>query len=69
MLGMYLVVSCPRCGNYSVVRNTAKTHQCPYCGYVMRIEEAAVIAKARNGREAREIVLKLKTPKELRRPQ
>ncbi|PLC68915.1 DUF1922 domain-containing protein [Vulcanisaeta sp. EB80] len=64
---MYLVVSCPKCGNYSVVRDNVKTHQCPYCGYVMRIEEAIIIARAKNGREAREIILKLKTSRELRR--
>jgi hypothetical protein len=33
----------------------------------MRIEEAIIIARAKNGREAREIILKLKTPRELRR--
>jgi len=64
---MYLVVSCPKCGNYSVVKDNVKTHQCPYCGYVMRIEETIIIARAKNGREAREIILKLKTPRELRR--
>ena len=63
---MYLIVACPKCGNYSVTRDTVKTHQCPYCGYVMRIEEVSIVARARNGKEAREILLKLKTPRELR---
>ncbi|ADY00856.1 hypothetical protein VMUT_0645 [Vulcanisaeta moutnovskia 768-28] len=61
-------MACPKCGNYSITRDTTKTHQCPYCGYVMRIEEVTIIARAKNGKEAREIILKLKTPKELRRP-
>ncbi|WP_054857958.1 DUF1922 domain-containing protein [Vulcanisaeta sp. JCM 16159] len=64
---MYLIIACPKCGNYSVIRDTVKTHECPYCGYLMRIEEVPIIARARNGREAREIILKLKTPRELRR--
>ncbi len=33
----------------------------------MRMEEATIIARAKNGKEARDIILKLKTPKELRR--
>ncbi len=64
---VYLVITCPRCGSYSVARDTVKTHQCPYCGYVMRIEEASIIARVNSGKEAREIILKLKTPRELRR--
>ncbi len=63
----YLIVSCPKCGEYSAVREGSKTHTCPYCGYRMRIEEAGIIAKARSGREAREVILRLKTPNELKR--
>ncbi|WP_084019766.1 DUF1922 domain-containing protein [Vulcanisaeta thermophila] len=64
---MYLVVVCPRCGNLSVMREGVKSHQCPYCGYVMRVEEVTIMGRARNGREARELLIKLKTPRELRR--
>ncbi|MFB6469913.1 MAG: DUF1922 domain-containing protein [Vulcanisaeta sp. AZ3] len=64
---MYLIISCPKCGNYSIVKDSTKTHQCPYCGYVMHLEEAVILARAKNGKEAREIILRLKIPRELRK--
>jgi len=62
----YLVVRCPKCGKISAMKFGVRTHQCPYCGYVMKIEEVAILAKARSGREAREIIKRLTTPKGLK---
>ncbi|OYT25340.1 MAG: DUF1922 domain-containing protein [Thermoprotei archaeon ex4572_64] len=59
----YLIVSCPRCGKYSAMKSGSKSHSCPYCGYVVRIEEVSIFKKVRSGREAREIIKKLNTPK------
>ncbi len=48
------------------MKATAKTHMCPYCGKVSRLEELTVITRAKSGREAREIVQRLNAPKTLR---
>ncbi len=55
----YLVVRCPRCGMLSAVRLGSSRHQCPYCGLVFTVDESTIVAKANNGREAREIILRL----------
>ncbi|NPB00220.1 MAG: DUF1922 domain-containing protein [Crenarchaeota archaeon] len=47
----------------------AKTHQCPYCGNLLRIEEAQIIYRARSGKEAREVIRRLTTPRGLKREQ
>ncbi len=59
----YLIVSCPRCGKYSAMKSGSKSHSCPYCGYVMRIEEVSIFKRVKSGKEAREIIQKLNTPK------
>ncbi len=48
------------------MRATAKTHVCPYCGRLYRLEELTVVARARSGKEAREIIQQLNAPKMLR---
>ena len=63
----YLVLVCDRCGNYSAVREGARTHRCPYCGHLIETSRATIVARASSGREAREIITRLKTPPELRR--
>lgn len=61
----YLIVKCPQCGKYSAMKFGVKTHQCPYCGYLMRINEVSIIKRVRSGKEAREIIKQLNTPKNL----
>ncbi len=56
---MYLIILCPQCSRASAAREGAKTHSCPYCGSTMRTDKAKVIARARNGREARKIVVEI----------
>ena len=58
---MYLVLLCPQCSRASAAREGAKTHSCPYCGSTIRIGSARTIARARNGREARKIIVELNT--------
>ncbi|NPA22805.1 MAG: DUF1922 domain-containing protein [Crenarchaeota archaeon] len=58
---------CPKCGSISAMKCGMRSHQCPYCGYVMKIEEAQIICRAGSGREAREIIRRLTTPKGLKR--
>ncbi|NPA69965.1 MAG: DUF1922 domain-containing protein [Crenarchaeota archaeon] len=65
----YLVVRCPKCGSISAMKYGAKTHQCPYCGYLMRLEEVQIIHRARSGKEAREIIKRLTTPRGLKKEQ
>ncbi len=62
----YLIIRCPKCGRISAMKFGARSHQCPYCGYLMRLEEVTIIAKAKSGREAREIIKRLTTPKGLK---
>ncbi len=45
----------------------AKTHQCPYCGYLIRVEDAEIVCRARSGKEARDIIKRLTTPKGLKK--
>ncbi len=39
---------------------------CPYCGTVFKLEEATIIARAKSGKEAREIIKQVNLPKGLR---
>jgi len=48
------------------MKATSRSHMCPYCGRVSRIEELSIIARVKSGREAREIIQQLNTPKMLR---
>ena len=60
----YLIVSCSHCGGLQVARAGAKSKTCPYCGRRFSLLKAKVYGKARNGREAVEIVKILKYKKE-----
>jgi len=59
-------VKCPKCGQASAMKAGARSHMCPYCGTVFRLEEATVIARAKSGKEAREIIKQINLPKGLR---
>ena len=56
----YVAVVCPRCGKASAARLDAKRHQCPYCGYVMQVESASIIAVG-SARAVREAVVRHNT--------
>ncbi|ACB39552.1 hypothetical protein [Pyrobaculum neutrophilum] len=53
----YAAVVCPRCARASAARADARRHQCPYCGTVFQIDQAAVIAVG-SAREVREAVVR-----------
>ena len=55
----YLVVRCPRCGMPSAVRLGSLSHACPYCGTRFKVNETNIVARARSGREASELVRKI----------
>ncbi|ABW01939.1 DUF1922 domain-containing protein [Caldivirga maquilingensis] len=57
----YLIVRCPRCSMPSAVRLGSVSHMCPYCGSRFRISEGTIITKARNGREASELIRRILT--------
>lgn len=57
----YLIVRCPHCGNVCAVQIGYRTRQCPYCGTRFEVVRAQVIARASSGKEAREIIQKLKS--------
>lgn len=40
----YIAVVCPKCGRASATRRDVKRRQCPYCGYVIVIDRASIIA-------------------------
>lgn len=52
----YLIVRCPRCNMPSAVRLGSSSHMCPYCGTRFRINESNIITRARNGKEASELI-------------
>ncbi len=56
----YLIVRCPKCGNVSAVMIGRKTKQCPYCGTRFEVYRAQILARARDGKEARELIIKFK---------
>ena len=62
----YLVVKCPHCGQASAMKATSKTHMCPFCGRVSRLEEFTIVARVKSGKEAREVIRQLNTPRALR---
>ncbi|RLE55305.1 MAG: hypothetical protein DRJ40_08840 [Thermoprotei archaeon] len=37
-----------------------KTKQCPYCGTRFEVYRAQILARARDGKEARELIIKFK---------
>jgi len=55
----YLVVRCPRCSMPSAVRLGSLSHTCPYCGTRFKVNEVNIVARARNGREASELVRRM----------
>ncbi len=50
---------CPRCSKYSAMRDGSRTHQCPYCGYIMRVDEVTIVERSLDGKRARELVKRL----------
>ena len=56
----YLVVQCPYCGGFLACPARLKTKTCPYCGRRFQLARARIVARARSGREAGEIVRRIK---------
>ena len=56
----YLIVKCPNCGNVCAVSIRYKTKQCPYCGFRFEVYRAHILAKAKDGKEARELIIRYK---------
>lgn len=56
----YLAVVCPKCGRASAARGDAKRHQCPYCGYLITVDKAAIIATG-SAKAIREAVVRYNT--------
>jgi hypothetical protein len=54
---LYVAVVCPRCGKASGARHDAKRHQCPYCGTVFQLDNAAIITKG-SAKAVREAVVR-----------
>nr|KJR73023.1 MAG: hypothetical protein TU35_08365 [Thermoproteus sp. AZ2] len=54
--GRYLAVVCPRCGRASAARRAGR-HQCPYCGFLIDLSRARVIASG-DYKAVREAVVK-----------
>ncbi len=55
----YLIVQCPNCGNYSIVKLGTQTRQCPYCGKRFKVLEN-IVAPAASLEEAREKLVRLR---------
>ena len=61
---MYLVVRCPKCGGIQAT-SSSKSMKCNYCGVRSTLKsggqwKVAVLAEARDGASAGEIIRKLK---------
>lgn len=59
----YIIFACPRCGTIRYAKEGQKTARCLKCGYQMQVhpDKVKVFGKARDSREAVEIVKALKT--------
>ncbi len=49
----YLVVACTSCGRFLLAASDKRTRTCAYCGKRVKIEDARVIARSEDAREAR----------------
>jgi DNA-directed RNA polymerase subunit RPC12/RpoP len=56
----YLVVACTHCGRLLLAASDKRTRSCPYCGRRVKIENARVIARSENAREARLVLQEAK---------
>ena len=59
----FLIVKCPRCQGYQIVDSRNKSKTCSQCSRRFEIIDLAVIASARDAREARVVVAELKMPR------
>jgi DNA-directed RNA polymerase subunit RPC12/RpoP len=57
----YLMVACTRCGRLLLAASDKKTRSCPYCGRRVKIENARLIARSENAREARLVLQEAKS--------
>ncbi|WP_333639079.1 hypothetical protein [Pyrobaculum aerophilum] len=53
----YIAVVCTRCGRASAARADSKKHLCPYCGAVVEIDKATILAVG-NAKAVREAVVR-----------
>ncbi|MBM3292188.1 DUF1922 domain-containing protein [Candidatus Bathyarchaeota archaeon] len=60
---MYVVVSCPRCGELILANTSNKTRSCTNCGYRLDIRNQKPLAKAETPADAVEVMKKLKAMK------
>ena len=57
---MFLIVGCPRCKIVQVVDGQFKTRSCASCGKRFEVEGLKVLGRAKDAREARELVSAVK---------
>ena len=57
----YLVVACTKCGRLLLAVSNKKTRSCPYCGRRVNLDDAKVIARSENPKEARQVLQETKT--------
>lgn len=60
----YIAVVCPKCGRASATKATAQRHQCPYCGTIIRVNDATVITVG-DSKKVREAVVRYNTQKKV----
>jgi len=57
----YLVLACTNCGRLLLAVSDRKTRTCPYCGKRVRAEDAKVVTRSENPKEARRVLQEAKT--------
>ena len=60
---MYIVVNCPRCGDYMLAKTVNKTRMCPNCGRRSEIGTLKVIGRADSPKEAVALIQSFKERK------
>lgn len=60
---MYVVVSCPRCGELILANTSNKTRMCSNCNYRLEVRNLRPLAKAETPADAVEVMKKMKAEK------
>jgi ribosomal protein S27AE len=57
---MYVVVRCPRCGEYLLANTVNKTRSCPHCGHRSVLRGLRVLGRTESSRDAVAMIQELK---------
>lgn len=56
----YVVVNCPRCGEFMLARTDNRTRSCPRCGYRAEIRRLRVLGRADSPSQAVKLIQSMK---------